>query len=177
MKTSVLERKIVKNFLSLENCFFNKDKNKFFKKNKKYFLGFKKGLNMVDLEKSILIFFKALRLLKIFQISGLKVSFLGCPLICKESVFLISSKCKNFQVYFEKSFQDFLYEKKSSKKTHLLVIYNQPFFYKDSLKKLFVTIVLGNAFNANLVDFPILLNPFSVSSLGLFFYLIKASSK
>ena len=178
MKASLIERKIVQNFLSLENSFLNtKNEYSLLKKNKKYFLGFRKGVYIVDLEKSILIYFKVLKLLRCFQKGGLKTLFIGCPKHLKHIVSKTLSNSDISEAQIKWSCDGLLDKTSLSENIHLAIAFDTNSLLKYCLQKNIPIVGVGTDFNTNVVDFPILINANSISTFGLLLYLIKHSIK
>jgi len=177
MKTSLIERKIVQNFLNLENSFLSTGEFPLLKKNKKYLLGFRRGVYIINLEKSILNYFRVIKLLRLFQKSNLQTLFIGCPkpLNAIVSTFLLKFDAPKTQLKW--SCDNLLEKGFLSKNVHLAVVFDRNLLAEHCLQKNIPIIGIGTRFNTDLVDFPILINFNSISTFGLLLYLIKLISR
>lgn len=174
---NIIETRLIKNLLRFETCYFQKDLITY-KRNKNYFLGFKKGLVIVDLEKSVLVYFKALQAIRKIKKSNLGVLFVGGPQNLEKKLAFHIKKPHTFVPSKKWCFGDLSNNPLLQKKIYLAVVFNQNLFFdfKELYKKNIPAIgFVDNRVDNTCIDFPIFLNLDSKSSVGLFFYLINQS--
>lgn len=160
----LIEIRLIKNILSLESSLSPK-KRAFYKKDKKYLIGFKKGSLFFDLEKSLVIYFKVLFLIKRSKNFYFNTVFVNCPKIL--NIFLGSKK------FYFVDLQKWKKERFIKKaKFHFSLIFNPKIAWNSDENIPMCAFLEGSCSNVFL-DYAIFFNLSSKGVIGLYAYLLN----
>lgn len=172
---SLIEKRLIKNILRLETCVLVPPIKSLSKKSG-YFLGFRKGVYLLDVEKSIKVYFKTLRFVRQLRKENYQIMFVDSPLSSEKKL-----RCSlNASSFFKSCGFGALSTKvrSFSNKTSLVVVYGKKlsFSYKECFfKSVPAAIFLNVTYPDYFTDYKIALNLYSKGTVGLFLYLVNQS--
>jgi ribosomal protein S2 len=172
---NLVEKSLIQNLLRLEACIMGTPGSS---RKRNYFIGFRKGVYVLDLERSLWTYFKALNVVRGFKKKGFRLLFIGSPFGVEKTLKRVLSGLHFFLSSKEWYPGGTSNTKKVQKEVYLVIFYSQglPFLSNECFIKGIPFIGFFNSLDQkSFVDFPIFLNLHSRGSTGLFLYLVNQS--
>lgn len=173
---NLIEKRLIQNLLKLESCLLKTKENP---KKTHYFIGFRKGIFLLNIETSFKNYFKILNIVQGLKKTKKAILFVGCPSGLEKKI-LKSIFEPNFFINLKERTQDILFSSSLLKKKVCFII-----TYCDkicpALNACFIKSIPTAKFifeikNNILVDYAIPFNLYSKGVIGLFLYLLHRSS-